>query len=255
MIQLCPPSYHIIYDENELYGIEDHIFDFNKPNPIMYFEFLKSDELNWAYLQLLSSFGNNQRAKVHKVIDNKLIDNIGVYDDLRSTDAIICPHELYTFLEDKLQERCYPIWRNNHELIGEFKRRQPWTVLGYKAGDFFKQHCDSMIRIKNMTTEPKNMVSNQIWYPNNPVRKFTTLLYFNDYQEGTIARPGTYTGGELTFNRIRVDKNNPQNRLTFKPKAGWALTFPSNFVFSHEVKMITSGYRFSAATWTDFDYA
>lgn len=244
----CPAGYELPYHPNELIGLEKYLFKFISPTPILYFQLLTASELDWMYLKLLSAFGNRRPATVHNTIKDKLTGELGVYADLRSTDAIRCDPEVYAFLNQKLEQVCHPIWRSNHGITRNFNQRELWTVLGYKAGDFFKTHCDSMIRAINSPNK-LDLLPEQVWYPNNPVRKLTTLIYFNDYSSAEVAPPGAFTGGELAFYRLK-DKG---QQVVIKPKAGWALTFPSNFMFAHEVKKITSGYRFSAATWTDVD--
>ena len=56
----------------------------------------------------------------------------------------------------------------------------------------------------------------------------SALLYIND----------DYEGGEFGI----IDK-------IFKPEAGSALIFPSNFMFPHESKVITRGKKWSIVTW------
>lgn len=61
-------------------------------------------------------------------------------------------------------------------------------------------------------------------------RVLSTVAYLND----------NYEGGEIQFPNIDV---------TVKPEAGSIIFFPSNFVFTHTVKEIISGYRYSVPQW------
>lgn len=61
-------------------------------------------------------------------------------------------------------------------------------------------------------------------------RVLSTVAYLND----------NYEGGEIEF---------PHVGITVKPKAGSIIFFPSNFVFTHTVKEITNGYRYSIPQW------
>ena len=47
-----------------------------------------------------------------------------------------------------------------------------------------------------------------------------------------------YEGGEFTLCGENLDKDK-----------GSAVVFPSNFMFPHEVKKVTSGVRYSIMTW------
>jgi hypothetical protein len=61
-------------------------------------------------------------------------------------------------------------------------------------------------------------------------RVISLILYLND----------DYYGGEITF---------PYLNISIKPSAGSVLMFPSNFIYTHEVKEITDGYRYSFPVW------
>ena len=60
----------------------------------------------------------------------------------------------------------------------------------------------------------------------------TCNVYFNDERD--------YQGGDLHF----ASTNN-----TFRPSTGDILLFPSNWMFYHKVKEITSGVRYSGTFW------
>ena len=84
-----------------------------------------------------------------------------------------------------------------------------YALLRYEAGQFYTQHTDSF-------TEEQ--------------RTLTCSLMLND----------DYEGGEFCF----FDQ-----ALSYRPSAGDALMFPSNFMYPHEIRPITSGIRYSLITW------
>ena len=56
----------------------------------------------------------------------------------------------------------------------------------------------------------------------------SSLLFLND----------DYKGGQLKISNI-----------TYNTKKGSEIIFPSNFMFPHEVNLITEGTRYSIVTW------
>lgn len=60
-----------------------------------------------------------------------------------------------------------------------------------------------------------------------------SLIYLND----------DYEGGEIEF---------PTHNLSFKLPAGSLIMFPGNEHYPHEVKAITSGYRYTMPIWFSF---
>ena len=61
-------------------------------------------------------------------------------------------------------------------------------------------------------------------------RVLSTVAYLNS----------DYVGGEIYF---------PQIDIEIKPEPGSIIFFPSNFVFTHTVKPITSGFRYAVPQW------
>ena len=61
-------------------------------------------------------------------------------------------------------------------------------------------------------------------------RVISCILYLND----------DYVGGELYF---------PYLDIMVKPEAGSVIFFPSNYIYTHEVKPIISGVRYSYPNW------
>jgi predicted 2-oxoglutarate/Fe(II)-dependent dioxygenase YbiX len=138
----------------------------------------------------------------------------------------------------------YPLLREYFTVDGTFKRGEGWQVLGYGEGFFFSNHCDNCV---GGITAPDPAMHGHPWWCNTPNRKFTILMYLNDYEE-EYASSGSYSGGELMLTRA-YDKDGKM--VCFKPKAGTLIAFPSNFYFQHEVRKVTRGYRFSTVTWVD----
>lgn len=84
-----------------------------------------------------------------------------------------------------------------------------YDLLKYDTGGFYVQHTDSF------TEHP---------------RAISCSLILND----------DYEGGEFAF----FDRE-----LVYKLKKGSAITFPSNFLYPHEIMPVTSGTRYSIITW------
>lgn len=89
-------------------------------------------------------------------------------------------------------------------------------LFAYPPGIGIKMHVDDHVRDK---------VSGKL-IASDPYRGITVILYLND----------EFEGGEIYFNK--------QDKL-IKPAPGTLVMFPSNRYFTHEVKPITSGMRFS----------
>lgn len=88
-----------------------------------------------------------------------------------------------------------------------------FRINRYSEGGYMCRHLDTII------------VMDKHHYGRPQV---SALLYIND----------DYEGGEFGI----IDK-------IFKPEAGSALIFPSNFMFPHESKVITKGKKWSIVTW------
>lgn len=84
-----------------------------------------------------------------------------------------------------------------------------YDLLRYQEGDFYKEHVDSFI------TEP---------------RLISCSLALND----------NFQGGEFGFFN---------NTLKYSLSKGDAIMFPSNFMYPHEVNIVTKGTRYSIITW------
>jgi hypothetical protein len=83
----------------------------------------------------------------------------------------------------------------------------------YEAGGFMKEHIDNI----------HHSHGQKQGYPH-----ITSLIFLNE----------DYDGGEFTLCGETIDKGK-----------GSAVVFPSNFMYPHEVKKVTSGVRYSIMTW------
>ena len=93
-------------------------------------------------------------------------------------------------------------------------RHTDFRINRYPVGGFMSKHCDNI----------HHSHGQQYGYP-----QVSVLLFLNE----------DYEGGEII---IAGDNQ-------YKPLKGSAIIFPSNFMFPHEVKKITSGTRWSIITW------
>jgi len=84
-----------------------------------------------------------------------------------------------------------------------------YDLLKYDVGCFYKPHVDS--------------------FKDHP-RAVSCSFVLND----------DYEGGEFAF----FDRG-----LTYKIEKGSCIMFPSNFMYPHEVTLVTSGTRYSIVTW------
>lgn len=84
----------------------------------------------------------------------------------------------------------------------------------YGVGGFMSEHCDNI----------HHSHGQRYGYP-----QATVLFFLND----------DFDGGDFYVAGINYNK----------PKVGSALIFPSNFMFPHEVKKVTSGERWSIVSW------
>ena len=203
--------------------------------------FLSPEEIKLLYEGALEGFPRRNYASVHdysKGVTAAKVDTNGRY-----THFIPCEKKVYDLLEQKLVDGIYSEISHAYDVSGTFKRSEGWQVLGYGVGYFFSNHCDNCV---GGSLSPEKRYHEQPWWCNTPNRKFTVIMYLND-QSDDYAPHGTYSGGALSLTRVR---RNGQV-VTFRPRAGDLVCFPSNYLFQHEVQPVTRGYRFSCVTWID----
>lgn len=108
-----------------------------------------------------------------------------------------------------------------HGLFGQFPvpgsfRTDSWReqiqVLKYENTEYYKWHSDQASDVKD----------------NAYHRTFSVVLYLTD----------DFEGGRTEF-----------PHTSFKPKAGQALIFPSNWCFPHQSQPVTKGTKIVAVTW------
>lgn len=109
----------------------------------------------------------------------------------------------------------------NGMLLDKYKQPikfiEPTQLLHYPVGGEYKEHNDSEDFVHGKLTRVCE-------------RDLSILAYLND----------DYEGGELELNNFNV---------TFKPKAGTVICFPSYIEFTHRVYPVTKGNRYTLATW------
>lgn len=105
----------------------------------------------------------------------------------------------------------------SHTYKQPIKHIEPPQFLHYNIGGKYDLHNDS-----------EDFVSGQL--KRVCERDVSILLYLND----------DYEGGELEF---------PDWGVTFKPKTGTLIAFPSYIEFSHRVHPVTKGERFNLVSW------
>ena len=152
---------------------------------------------------------------------NAIVKNLDVTTALRSNDVY---WENKIFAEFSFPKECKTILKKNrinaHKLIKEkfgnslLPNSMNQHIVRWPTGPGMKEHIDD---------EAKERSHYHI----------ASVLYLND----------DYEGGEIHF---------PQHNLSIKPKRGDLLIFPGNQYYSHEVKEILSGERFTAPAWYRF---
>lgn len=109
----------------------------------------------------------------------------------------------------------------------------PLQVLGYEERCRFRSHCDNSLFQVNR------------WVRNDPLRDLTGLLYLSDWTP-VISRPNQFQGGELIFENLWGVDN---KKLVVYPRKGLFVAFPSHPIFTHQVPLITRGYRIATVNW------
>ncbi|MBN2768320.1 MAG: 2OG-Fe(II) oxygenase [Campylobacterales bacterium] len=116
----------------------------------------------------------------------------------------------------------------------------PLQVLAYKKGYFYIKHSDDSNEIidKEGQTIGFQLVA--------PQRKITTVAFGTSHISYANSDTYHFRGGELVFNYL-YHKDGTQ--VSLKPKAGDMIAFPSNPLFSHEVKIVEEGFRLTLVQW------
>jgi predicted 2-oxoglutarate/Fe(II)-dependent dioxygenase YbiX len=238
-------KYEIRFSEEEKIGVNPKIFFQSKTDqPVVHRPgFLNHQETQYFYQNAMLNYQHRLFATVHDY--TKGVNGSRVDADGRYTHYIPVGQEVYDALDKKLEEEIFPLISKNYDIgAKKLKRAEGWQFLGYGEGFFFVNHCDNCVP-SSYSTDPSQQKFT--WWNNTPNRKFTVLMYLND-QSDDYSYTGTYSGGDLTLNRI-FDETGSVYRV--KPTAGTLITFPSNFLYNHEVHKVKRGYRFCIVTWLD----
>lgn len=162
---------------------------------------------------IIETYSNTQEwvtSKVGAGEVNKLIRNCEIIN-ISSEETISRNYQKRKEIDDKLFE----IFSNT---IIDLKTKFPtitisqdsgYDLLKYESGGFYSQHTDSF------TVHP---------------RAVSCSICLND----------DYDGGEFAF----FDRE-----IVYKLKKGSIITFPSNYLYPHEIMPVTKGTRYSIITW------
>jgi len=108
---------------------------------------------------------------------------------------------------------------------------QPPKYCMYETGDFYGIHIDSGDH-KNIAEDAKQ-------------RKISAIIFLNE--ESREPEEGKYCGGNLTFYGLNQNEAFAKFGLPLVGEQGMLITFPPTL--PHEVTPVTSGERFTIATW------
>ena len=116
---------------------------------------------------------------------------------------------------DDIRKSFQEVIRRYQEKHPDFvcQRHTDFRLNKYSYGGFMSRHVDNI----------HHSHGQEYGYP-----QVSSLLFLND----------DYKGGQLKISDI-----------TYNTKKGSAIIFPSNFMFPHEVNLITEGTRYSIVTW------
>ncbi len=162
---------------------------------------------------IIETYSNTEEWVSSKIGDgkiNKLIRNCEIIN-ISSEETISKNYQKRKEIDDKLFE----IFSNT---ITDLKTKFPtitisqdsgYDLLKYECGGFYSQHTDSF------TVHP---------------RAVSCSICLND----------DFEGGEFAF----FDRE-----IIYKLKKGSIITFPSNYLYPHEIMPVTKGTRYSIITW------
>ena len=188
-------------------------------------------------------------ATCKEIVENAQSNSDVINAQLRSSDETLNQsirntkiHKLST-LHQTLYEKAFSAIRPQIESFYSLSLTSSTKpqLLEYTKGSFYKAHADdsSVLVDKNKNVVGFKQVA--------PQRKITTLLFLSEHSDKELTSY-QFSGGELTFNYF---KDEQENSLLLTPKMGTIIVFASNPIYTHEVKMVTGGYRLSVAQWHD----
>jgi len=143
--------------------------------------------------------------------------------------------ELLNFLESA-RDKCLLGYMTIHPLA---YKNIWWKVKGHivsystqKGGLFLGTHSDSSVDYLYGIDHPKEQLPTK--------NTLSVIMYVNDRVDVDEVGEDTFSGGEHVFDYLGI---------TYSPRKGDILMFPSNFIASHEVKPVTGGTRYSYLGW------
>ncbi len=131
------------------------------------------------------------------------------------------PSDTVELVQGRLSE-VRPVLAEHFELT--LNHCEPLQFLFYREGDFYGPHLDSR---------------------SDKDRQVSIILFLNS--GGAETDKSSYSGGALTFYGLIDDPALRQYGFPLMGEAGLLVAFRSNTV--HEVTPVTSGERFTVATW------
>ena len=169
------------------------------------------------------------------IVSDSLCDNI-ISTDFNYTESTYSTHKGLS--PDKKRVEMDEIWiRNKQPFYNELKesvsnvadlyakevkksdrdfvvqKTTDFRLNKYEKGGYMSLHCDNI----------HHSHGQKYGYP-----QATVLLFLND----------DFKGGDFIVSELHLNI-----------KKGYAIIFPSNFMFPHEVKKVTSGTRWSIVSW------
>ncbi len=125
------------------------------------------------------------------------------------------------------------------ELVPEIEKRfevtlkkvQPLKFCLYETGDFYGLHTDTL---------DSSEIADDV-----KQRKVSAIVFLNE--ESVEPAEGSYCGGNLTFYGLMENETFGKFGLPLVGEQGMLIAFPPTL--GHEVTEITSGERFTIATW------
>lgn len=174
---------------------------------------ISKPELEWDF--------NKRVIVINNAISSEMCDSIIDFANDRAAKGVnkyphifdVSFHSCILQLEHEVHKLLQPIWQQSINQLGfDIDFVEPYEVKRYTSNDFFGKHVDNYYSLTKDID-----------------RKITMSVQLTDRSE--------YTGGELlVLGRDIGDKSK-----------GSVTVFPS--IFSHEVKPITSGTRWSLISW------
>ena len=146
----------------------------------------------------------------------------------RKTLCANMPSDTVELVQGRLSE-VRPVLAEHFELT--LNHCEPLQFLCYREGDFYGPHLDSKSDVDNARSDKDRQVS--------------IILFLNS--GGAETNKSSYSGGALMFYGLIDDPAFRQYGFPLMGEAGLLVAFRSNTV--HEVTPVTSGERFTVATW------